>query len=267
MQQFTGTTLSSNGFQVLPETENYIARFSEKAVTVNPIELQTEVGCFPREAMIATADGFKRMDELRIGDTVADVDATGRVTQTKVYAWLRLDRVQHEFVHIRTESGRSLRLTPNHLIFRQLRGSTATSHGCMGASATEHEAVLASELNVGDTVFSATAEPFSSYECDNVTSVKNVQAFGAYAPATMSGTLLVDGVHVSCYTSYWLKDTIGHYFIHRVIMAPLRALAHALSFADRLLDDDHNTMQERFLKPDERALWFVDMWKVFRSKV
>jgi hypothetical protein len=132
--------------------------------------------CFPAHARVLLASGaFVRMDALRISDVVA---VSGSDDGTEVYAFTHADRVARtRFVSVLTSSGAELALSRGHYLHVD---------GALAAAAT---------LRVGDTL------ELADGSADTVVGVRYVWADGLYAPQTISGELVVDGVRVSAYTT------------------------------------------------------------------
>ncbi|KHJ45885.1 hypothetical protein D918_04097 [Trichuris suis] len=208
--------------------------------------------------MLVTRSGRIPIEHLQIGDEVADITSQGQLVYSKVYAWLRKDNLYHTFVRLTTVNGGQSLLTPNHLIFRGFGNNACTE--CPG----KHEVVLANHIKVGDTIFLLDKIEMVC-QCATVATVELLTAKGAYAPATMSGSLLVDNTLVSCYTSYWFFDLVGHYFADRVIFAPLKIFYAVIT--NLLQAETSAETLEVFMHAKEGALWYVDLWKIFRSAV
>lgn len=149
-------------------------------------------GYFPSTAIVQTNDlssPTKTMDELKVGDEVLVITAKGNVVFSPVIAFHeRLPSVKAEFVIIKTEDHHTLQLSPLHLIF--YNGSA--------------QPVMATAIQPGDYVYTVDPEeyelPVNKRE-SKVVSVYKVNGIGAYAPLTMEGTVIVDGVVASCYAA------------------------------------------------------------------
>ncbi|XP_033210719.1 tiggy-winkle hedgehog protein isoform X2 [Belonocnema kinseyi] len=75
-------------------------------------------GCFPGKSIVRTEKGARRrLDELHIGERIAALDSRGDIVYSEVISFLdRQPSERRQFVHITTESGKSLTLTPAHLV-------------------------------------------------------------------------------------------------------------------------------------------------------
>jgi hypothetical protein len=133
--------------------------------------------------------GIKAMRDLRVGDEIRTKDGW-----TEVYGWLHHEpEAEALFRTLRVESGEELRVTPDHTIW--INGTARP----------------ASRAEEGARVWAGGER--------RVASITESVRRGAFAPLTRSGTLLVDGVLVSCYVTgeIWRGDEIAH-----AAMAPLR---------------------------------------------
>ena len=152
-------------------------------------------GCFAGNTLVETSNGEKvKLQDVRIGDRVLAMDMrTGELKYSEIILFLDRDAGQsREFLQVRTQSGRQLTVTPSHLLLR------ATQR-------RQPEAVFAERLRYGDQLLVQSSN-FTT-EVDTVVSVEPVLRQGVYAPLTLDGTIVVDGVVASCYAvvdSQWI---------------------------------------------------------------
>ena len=164
------------------------------------------------------------MTDLRIGDEVLGVDpVTHAPLRTTVVAWLHRDAATPaRFVQLRFAGGgsaRSLSLTASHLAM--LRNGSFAHAGDLRVG--DVLATLPRAMGGDAGSLEAAAAATTHDDGGRVVAVeKDARALGVYAPATAAGTLLVDGVGVSCYART-TQQTAMH-----AAMAPLR-WAFALS--------------------------------------
>jgi hypothetical protein len=117
-----------------------------------------------------------RMADLTVGDEVLDAS----MQYVEVIGWLHRDeRVEAEFWELKHETG-SLLVTPDHMLF------------CPEAG----DYVRAKDVRSLQTLFLD-----GSFLRSKVESRGTVKRQGIFAPLTASGSLMVDGIHASCYAS------------------------------------------------------------------
>lgn len=167
--------------------------------------------CFPATSRVLLESGASiSMRQLRIGDKLRTLGANGETTASEVIAFLHKEtHTQAEFYKLETSGGNAITLSPQHLIFRKENFSSPIS------------VIFASEINLGNLLYVSSGSDFQYQEVTRITMVTEI---GVYAPLTTQGTMLVDGVLVSCYAT-WPSHDAAH-----LAMAPLRA-AYAITRA------------------------------------
>jgi len=181
--------------------------------------------CFPADAsvLIEGLGKTRRISELRPGMTVTGVDSRGRLVEDTVLGWLHKEtRATAEILLIKTRSGKELRLTRQHLVYRMNENPRVPGRKMTAASSLSHEkeqhiqkileletsvgeAVFAEDIRIGDALFDIAA-----HRPDPVVAIGTlVTSDGLYAPLTRSGRLVVDGILVSCYGTY-ASHTVAH---------------------------------------------------------
>lgn len=180
-------------------------------------------GCFPGKSLVRTEDGVtKRLDEVRLGERIAALDARGDVVYSEVIAFLdRSPSERRQFIRLTTKSGRVLTLTPAHLVPVEGRSSV------FAVSVQPGDRILVSDTEAA----SAANEVDSRLRWDSVVETKLVLEEGVYAPLTMEGTLVVDDVVASCYAVV-NSQSVAHYSF-----LPLRIWHRVTSFFLQRLDD------------------------------
>lgn len=162
--------------------------------------------CFPAGASVVTPQGAKRMEDLRVGDTVRVMTTDGRLTWSQVCGWAHRDQ-QASAPYLRlTTSHRQLVVSGDHLV-ATIAGSSISF-------------VPAKTIQPGHTLVecdNSTAEGSAGVWGNRVVSVDAVHAQGVFAPLTLTGTVVVDGVAASCYAA-----TKSHTLAHAA-MKPVRA--------------------------------------------
>jgi len=161
------------------------------------------------------------MRDLMPGQSVLASNANGELTFSKVL--LFLDRVEgevREFVEISTEDGKTLSLTPSHLIYvdHQTWQNEVSPEDVEESSFV---AVFASDVSVGDRVLVAASTGELIPQTVTSKTLKWRQE-GAFAPLTETGSVVVDGVAVSCYA------VVDSHRVAHLAFAPMRAY-HSLT--------------------------------------
>ena len=138
--------------------------------------------CFSDRMMVhVKGQGETRMDQLKVGDEILAADG---VSYTQVYSFGHLDRERKaDFVQIHTTSGDSkehqspLEITADHLLYVHEVGP-----------------VPAREVKLGDWLVTSSKDPPVP-----VVAIQTVQRKGVYAPFTVTGDALVNGIATSNY--------------------------------------------------------------------
>lgn len=146
--------------------------------------------CFPGAAYVQLDTGTTvLMRDLRVGDLVLD----GSGSYSPIYMFSHRSSSAHaEFINIHTDSGDSLTLSSGHYVKTPAGLSTAAS------------------LQVGEIVYTKDGSAA-------VTRVEKIWEVGLYNPHTMSGSIVVNNIEASVYTSA-VEPSIAH-----SLLAPFRA--------------------------------------------
>lgn len=151
-------------------------------------------GCFPPSAKVRTVNENVTMDMLQLGMEVLTLNQDGKLVYSPVIAFLDLDSEREsKYTTIETEDGTMLTLTRSHLIHSIPQGNHAVLKNPNKALP-----VFASKVKVNDYVY-VTSEEHPQLQLSRVVKVDNAKQRGNYAPLTLEGTIIVDGVLVSCY--------------------------------------------------------------------
>ncbi len=191
--------------------------------------------CFPGDGVCVTEDSQSvAVSQLKAGDRVLTVDSTGSLLYEDLFLWSHaISQTQATFVSITTEQGKVLRLSPGHF----LHVETVTN------------LMTAQDVRPMDSVF-VVCPDLGMMRKERVLSVERVVGRGLYCPHTTGGSLVVDGVLVSCYTNL-LPPTIAHQ-----ALAPVRFLYHTLpdSYFRFLLPYDQESGMPKLLMYLRRLL-------------
>jgi len=163
--------------------------------------------CFPADTTVMTPQGAKRMGNVNVGDTVRVVSQDGKLAWSQVCGWAHREP---------TTTAGYLRLTTSH---RQLVVSADHLVATISASGTNISFVPAKDVKVGDRLLECdnTPQGTSGVWANGVVTVDIITAQGVFAPLTLAGTVVVDGVAASCYAA-----TQSHTVAHAA-MKPVRA--------------------------------------------
>ena len=161
-------------------------------------------GCFPESATVVVKNGFRKtMDSLRSGEYIQVID-NGEICFEPVITFIhRQPEVLQEFLSITTATNKNLKITEDHLLFVKRKGRAI--------------AIPARDTETGDTLY---VRGNNILTTDTVQAIISVYEKGVYAPVTLSGTILVNDVHASCYF-----DVLSHEWSHRA-MGAARAIYH-----------------------------------------
>lgn len=135
---------------------------------------------------------------MRVGDRLLSLDRTsGRLVYSEVILFLdRNPEAKRNYLRVSTSRGRTIKLTPSHLLLRLTNGSKL-----------ETEAVFAEKIELGDHLLVRGHD--REFVRDRVTRVEWFLETGVYAPLTRTGTVVVDDVLASCYAVIQ-SQTIAH---------------------------------------------------------
>ena len=197
------------------------------------------------------------MDELQIGERIAALDSRGDIVYSEVISFLdRQPSEKRQFIRISTESGKTLTLTPAHLV--PVEGKSIT---------------FAARVEVGDRILIRdSAMEISENKVkdrlgyDRVVDAKLVLEEGVFAPLTSEGTLIVNDVVASCYAIID-SQTIAHYSFlpYRLWKSLTSGVSRFSKFLEESLtkeseirskppEQDSNSWQE-----SEGVLWYASM--------
>jgi len=163
-------------------------------------------GCFSADTLVDTKYGRKRMDEIRVGDEILSSvswDGNSVASYQPITQFIHQDpHVLTRYTLITTVSGRSLSLTPNHLL-PQFECDQLLDRDHISARDYEllftQSAKFARRAKSGQCVLVVDFDgKFVGEEISNVTSVVRR---GVFSPITASGILVANGVQASCYSS------------------------------------------------------------------
>lgn len=144
-------------------------------------------GCFSADSKVRVSSGEqRRVGDLQLGERVLSVDTgTGELSYSEVIMFLDRSTTQRrEFLRVSTTSGRTLTLTPAHMVL-------------LGDPNAPNRTAFAEDLVPGAQVLVRSS--VGRLVAETVEAVQPVLLTGVYAPLTAAGTIVVDDVAASCY--------------------------------------------------------------------
>jgi len=163
--------------------------------------------CFPAHATVRLEDGrVVRMSDVHIGDKVQAVNGAGELVYSEVYAWLdRSPTAVTEYINFHLDGHTNvLQVTPAHMVFVNKNPICDLSSGTY---------MRAREVSAGWYLCRRTD---AALQPARISAVSVTVEDGAYAPDTMTGNVVVNGVLASTYA------TVNHQQLAYWAMVPLR---------------------------------------------
>jgi hypothetical protein len=161
--------------------------------------------CFPADTLVHTRSGEKRMDEIELGDEILSsiaLDGKTGVDYQPITQFIHKDpNVFTRYTTIHTQSGRSISLTPYHLIpqfechrFESGRVSVRDYDLLFAESAR-----FANRARAGQCVLAIDFD--GKFVAEQIANVTSAVRQGVFSPITASGIIVANGVQASCYSS------------------------------------------------------------------
>jgi len=150
--------------------------------------------CFPSSALVWLTTGSHLIGELTPGHELVTINLGQNGTKmgmekSPFLTYLHIEpEMRAEFIQLRCEDGSQLDISPEHLLFKSVNGRA--------------KPVPAKSIEIGESLFRISLQPQEKgiYR-SKVLEIKScVTMSGVYAPLTQSGTLIVNGFFVSCYS-------------------------------------------------------------------
>jgi hypothetical protein len=204
--------LNSAGDAVLP-VATWACSLEQEDPQVNPQAVPVPSTCFSGENTVEVeGKGLIPIGQLEIGDNVN----VGADSFERVYSFGHYSKTgKYSYLQIYNEDTKpSLEISKDHMLFVENKG--------------KKKSVPASTVKVGDSMV------MNSGDVSRVSKVKTVIREGAFAPFTMSGKIVVNGVVSSSYVSLQGTDTVmiggiktpfAMHFVAHLLTAPLRMMA------------------------------------------
>lgn len=200
-------------------------------------------GCFSADSTVRTSTGARRkLSELQIGESILAYDVVeSRLVYSDVIMFLDWDPEQNrEFLHLELASGKTLTVTPTHLLLIAASNASRT--------------IYAEQLQVGDRLLVRDSNELVVK--DVVVRVRPVLRKGVFAPLTTTGTVVVDDVVASCYAVVD-SQRIAHW-----AFAPVRLIFSVRTSINRLWDfvSFADSTTKKSISPAERGVhWYPKM--------
>jgi len=199
-----------------------------------------------------TPQGPVPIEDIRVGDEILALDSDSRPVYSPVILFLDRDpSVQRIFFKVITSSGKTITLTPSHLIYvidqhdpNDMSKSLATKRVQFAYQINPKQFVVTQELDSTSDEIITRIEEIVSIEVDKRT--------GVYAPLTREGNLIVNNVLASCYAN--IEDqSLAH-----LSFLPVRAYSYLMEFFDLFNSQDH-VMRRRQDPPPNGIHWYPRM--------
>ncbi|KHJ89564.1 intein splicing region [Oesophagostomum dentatum] len=178
-----------------------------------------QLQCFSGDMKVETPSGTKAIKDLKVGDMVLSIDES-MVTFSPVIMFLhKLEQERAEFLQLNLESGESLELTENHLIYVTNCGKEDLR------LVSAKDSKIGQCVQVTDSVTKFTPKKIISIKRDYVGCmfILQVTGVGIYAPLTSTGDIMVNRILVSCHSNLALKTLQQTFFsVYRGLSSFLR---------------------------------------------
>lgn len=160
--------------------------------------------CFPDQGNVLTKNGPKALLQLSVEDNVLTINGKGQVVYSTVWMFSHGDHSNKMlYICIESTSGQILHVSSGHLLHVGRLGNL----------------IPAKDVRVGDVLFTPAADGLKQTA---VKSIKTKWMRGMFCPHTMTGSIIVDGIAASCYTTA-LSPTVAH-----LLLMPARLLYSVL---------------------------------------
>jgi len=159
---------------------------------------------------VETPAGMKYMKDLKVGDEVLAPVQGNQFAFQPVTWFLHLDPdVQAQCMELKT-AHQTLSLTHHHLVPVVSCDLDLQALGDEGVSTLmSAHAIYAERAAPGQCLIRVHG---NQMQLEPILSVASVQKQGIYSPMTQSGSLVVEGVHASCYSNSLESYTLQHTF-------------------------------------------------------
>jgi len=228
---------TTTGRQQQPTTAPPVQQENKPAEVVHKKGLLGGHHCFSSDMTVTTPTGQKRMDEVRAGDEVLVMTSDSKPIYEPI-EWLyhRDPEAVADFVTVTTKSQRTLQLSANHLIpFVPCSNNTLESMDVN--SLADSQSFFARRLRVGNCLATVIDNRFIA---DQIVDIKRESKRGIYSPITSRGTIIVNDMYVSCYSS--VENHLIQKTVHAALINARRLVSAAWNsiFGKTLVKEDSN---------------------------
>jgi len=156
------------------------------------------MGCFHGSGLLTLENGMRRkISDVVVGDSVLAMNESGGLMFSPIILQLHSSPEETaKFSIIQTESGRSIALTPQHLIYRKQKADNMVSSNLT----TSFHIIPAEQLKIGD--FVLVRDGYSGVDEEKVLSTRTSKRIGVFSPLTLLGNIVVDNIVASCYSHF-----------------------------------------------------------------
>lgn len=175
-----------------------------------------ERSCFPGSATVQLADGNrKQLSDVQVGDSILTFNSEGELQYERLLGDFHGQNTKLEsYLQLILQDGRILEVSEGHLVF------VADMRSAQVSEQMQMHAIRAAALQPGlhvllvapAMVAASAPENVKAVEqkllLQNLSAVQRVTRSGVYAPFTLSGQLIVDGVATSSYALLWPEAVI-----------------------------------------------------------
>ncbi|VDK80128.1 unnamed protein product [Litomosoides sigmodontis] len=164
-------------------------------------QIAPPMNCFSGNTKVYTPTGEKAMKEVSVGDFVLVPISKSQLRYERVEMFYhREPNTQAKFVVLETESGRKLILTELHLLplgdCKQMHESMSDTTDIVDEWLRKSK--FAHKARTGDCVFTVTSN--HELQVDRIIKVGRQYLKGIYAPMTVEGSIVADGILASCFS-------------------------------------------------------------------
>ena len=185
------------------------------------------------------------MSDLLVGDSVLAIKANNELVFSPIILDLhRSPKDTETFLILRTNTGHSLALSPQHLVYRKQKNMDDYKETTYIQS---FRPVFASDVIIGDSVL--VHDSHTGLKLGAVINVEEILLTGVYSPLTSEGNIVVDDILASCYADF------DNHELQHLAFAPFRWMYSLLQFASTDNLKPHHT-DSSMNHEDDHVHWY-----------